>query len=37
MILNSEIEVIKKIKKAKRGTLFFGKDFSAFGKSDAIR
>ena len=37
MILNSDIQILAKIKKAKRGTLFFINDFAAFGKPDAIR
>ena len=37
MILNSDIQILNKIKKAKRGTLFFISNFTNFGKSDAIR
>jgi predicted transcriptional regulator of viral defense system len=37
MTLNSDIQILAKIKKAKRGTLFFINDFAAFGKPDAIR
>ena len=37
MALNSDIQVLKKIKKAKRGTLFFINDFVSIGKPDAIR
>jgi predicted transcriptional regulator of viral defense system len=34
---NTNIQILKKIKKAKRGTLFFISNFTNFGKSDAIR
>lgn len=37
MILNCEKQILTKIKKARRGTLFFSSDFAAFGKPDAIR
>jgi len=37
MNLSSEIQILKKIKKARGGALFFVNDFVAFGKSDAIR
>ena len=37
MILSSDIQILIKIKKAKRGTLFFSSDFIVFGKPDAIR
>ena len=37
MVLNSDIQILTKIKKAKRGALFFISDFAAFGKPDAIR
>ena len=37
MILNSDIQILAKIKKAKRGALFFISDFATFGKPDAIR
>ena len=37
MVLKSDIKILIKVKKAKRGTLFFSNDFSAFGKPDAIR
>jgi len=37
MALNSDILIFNKIKKAKRGTLFFTSDFAKFGKPDAIR
>jgi len=37
MTLNSDIQILAKIKKAKRGTLFFIGDFVAFGKPDTIR
>ena len=37
MVLNSDIQILKKIKKARRGTLFFINEFAAFGKPDAIR
>jgi predicted transcriptional regulator of viral defense system len=37
MAVISDIQIFVKIKKAKRGTLFFINDFAAFGKPDAIR
>ena len=37
MVLNSDTQILKKVKKAKGGTLFFTNDFVAFGKPDAIR
>ena len=37
MVLTSDIKILAKMKKAKRGTLFFTNDFIAFGKPDAIR
>jgi predicted transcriptional regulator of viral defense system len=37
MNLNSDIQILTKIKKAKRGTLFFINDFASFSKPDAIR
>jgi len=37
MILNSDIQILVKIKKAKRGALFFIRDFMNYGKPDAIR
>ena len=37
MVLNTDIQILTKIKKAKRGALFFISDFAAFGKPDAIR
>ena len=37
MILNSDIQIVAKIKKAKRGTLFFISDFATIGKPDTIR
>jgi len=37
MILSAEIQIYAKIKKAKRGTLFFIVDFVNFGKPDTIR
>ena len=37
MILSSDIHILAKIKKAKRGTLFFISDFVTFGKPDTIR
>jgi predicted transcriptional regulator of viral defense system len=37
MIVNTDIQILEKIKKAKRGTLFFIADFVAFGKPDTIR
>jgi predicted transcriptional regulator of viral defense system len=37
MILNTDIQILAKIKKAKGGALFFINDFIAFGKPDAIR
>jgi len=32
-----EYKIIKKIKKAKKGTLFFGDNFSSFGNAETIR
>ena len=37
MILNSDIQILAKIKKARRGALFFISDFAKFGKPDTIR
>jgi len=37
MVLNSDTQILAKIKKAKGGTLFFTNDFVAFGMPDAIR
>jgi len=37
MILSSDIQILAKIKKAKRGALFFINDFVTFGKPDTIR
>jgi len=37
MALHSETQILAKIKKAKRGALFFISDFATFGKPDAIR
>ena len=37
MILHSDIKILEKIKKARRGTLFFTNDFASFGKPEAIR
>ena len=37
MILYTYIQILVKIKKAKRGTLFFISDFTTFAKSDTIR
>jgi len=37
MILNTDIQILNKIKKAKRGTLFFISDFIVFGNQDTIR
>jgi len=37
MILNTDIQILTKIKKAKRGTLFFIGDFATFSKPDTIR
>jgi len=34
---NTEIQIIKKIKKARRGTLFFNESFLTIGQTDAIR
>jgi len=34
---NTEIQIIKKIKKARRGTLFFNESFLTIGQADAIR
>ncbi|MDR0874310.1 MAG: DUF6088 family protein [Prevotellaceae bacterium] len=36
-MLNSEIQILTKIKKARRGALFFTDNFSDFGKPDTIR
>lgn len=37
MDLSIENQILEKIKKAKRGTLFFGQDFSMQGNNDAVR
>ena len=37
MVLSSDIQILAKIKKAKRGALFFICDFGVFGKPDTIR
>ena len=37
MAESTEIQIIKKIKKARRGTLFFNESFLAIGHTDAIR
>ena len=37
MNLNADMQILAKIKKAKRGALFFISDFAAFGKPDTIR
>jgi len=37
MWLNSDIQILAKIKKAKRGALFFISDFATIGKPDTIR
>jgi hypothetical protein len=37
MVLNSEIQILTKIKKARRGSLFFTKDFSDFGSPNTLR
>ena len=37
MILDTNIQILRKIKKARGGTLFFTDDFARFGKPDAIR
>lgn len=37
MYLSIESQIIERIKKAKRGTLFFGQDFSMQGNNDAVR
>jgi hypothetical protein len=37
MIDNIVIQILKKIKKARRGTLFFGDDFISTGNSEAVR
>ena len=37
MKVNIEIQILKRIKKAKRGVLFFNDSFIAFGSSDAVR
>ena len=36
MMLNSDIQILVKIKKARRGALFFISDFANFGKPDTI-
>jgi hypothetical protein len=36
-MLNSDIQILIKIKKARRGALFFISDFANFGKPDTIR
>jgi len=37
MTESTEIQIIKKIKKARRGTLFFNESFLTIGQADAIR
>ena len=37
MDLSIENQILEKIKKAKKGTLFFGQDFSMQGNNDAVR
>ena len=37
MVLKSDIQILAKIKKAKRGALFFISDFATIGKPDTIR
>jgi hypothetical protein len=37
MIINIESQILTKIKKAKRGTLFFGEDFISKGNYEAVR
>ncbi|GHT20105.1 hypothetical protein AGMMS4957_06030 [Bacteroidia bacterium] len=37
MDINIEIQILRKIKKARRGALFFTDSFSAFGNPDALR
>jgi len=37
MSLKSDIQILAKIKKAKRGALFFIGDFANIGKPDTIR
>lgn len=37
MTINTEIQILTKIKKAKRGSLFFGDNFISIGNSDAVR
>ena len=37
MINNIVLQVLTKIKKARRGTLFFGDDFIAKGNSETVR
>jgi len=37
MIYNTEIQVLNKIKKAKRGTLFFTESFVTIGNADTLR
>jgi predicted transcriptional regulator of viral defense system len=37
MTINTEIQILKKIKKAKRGTLFFTESFLTIGNADTLR
>ena len=37
MTVNTDIQILTKIKKARRGALFFISDFASFGKPDTIR
>ena len=37
MAENIEIQILAKIKKAKRGSLFFSENFMTIGQADAIR
>lgn len=37
MDLNTDIQILDKIKKARRGALFFAENFTSFGKPDAVR
>ena len=37
MILNIENQILNKVKKAKKGTLFFAENFISIGSPDAIR
>lgn len=37
MLKNTEIEILNRIKKARRGVLFFTESFIAFGKTEAVK